>query len=112
VPVLDVFNKVDQLEASEREALRAANPDAVAISARDRVGREDLLAAIAGRLSLDATRVHLSLDSSLDADRRLLAELYRHARVMTQTETDAHVSIEAEIPRRLLPRFARATVPA
>jgi hypothetical protein len=38
--------------------------------------------------------------------------LYRHARVVSQTETDAHVSVEAEIPRRLLPRFARATVPA
>jgi hypothetical protein len=31
---------------------------------------------------------------------------------VSQTETDAHVSVEAEIPRRLLPRFARATVPA
>jgi GTP-binding protein HflX len=112
VPMLDVFNKIDQLEAAERDALRAANPDAVWISARDRVGREDLLAAMAARLSLDAARVRLSLDNSIDADRRLLVDLYRHARVVSQTETDAHVSVEAEIPRRLLSRFARATVPA
>jgi 50S ribosomal subunit-associated GTPase HflX len=107
-----VFNKIDQLEPGERDALRAANPDAAWISAREHVGREDLLAAMAARLSLDATRVRLSLDNSIDADRRLLVDLYRHARVVSQTETDAHVSVEAEIPRRLLPRFARATVPA
>jgi hypothetical protein len=61
---------------------------------------------------MDATRVTLSLDSSDAADRKLLAELYRHARVVSQTSSEARVSVEAEIPKRLLGRFARVTVPA
>jgi GTP-binding protein HflX len=112
VPVIEVFNKIDRLGADELSALRAAHPDAAFVSAADGTGRGALLERVARRLSMDAERVHLALDSSVDADRQLLADLYRHARGVSHVASDEHVSIEADIPRRLLNRFARATVHA
>jgi GTPase len=112
VPLLEVFNKIDRLSPGERAALGAGHPGAVAISAQDGTGRSELAEAITACLAMDAERVSLSLDSSLEADRRLLADLYRHARVVSQTERNARVAVEADIPRRLLGRFARVTVPA
>lgn len=112
IPMVDAFNKIDRLEPLELAALKTAHPDALWMSAQEGTGRDDLLAAIAERLDMDATRVTLSLDSTDAADRKLLAELYRHARVVSQTSAEARVSVEAEIPKRLLGRFARVTVPA
>ncbi len=112
LPMVDVFNKIDRLEPLELAALKAAHPDALWLSAQDGTGRDDLLAAIAERLDMGEARVTLSLDSSDAADRKLLADLYRHARVVSQTTAEARVSVEADIPRRLLGRFARVTVPA
>jgi GTP-binding protein HflX len=113
VPTIDVFNKIDRLDDEARRALRAARPDALLLSAASGDGREALVEAIAAGLAMDAERVHLELDGRLDRDRRLLADLYRHARVLSHTtsETD-HVSIEAEVPRRLLDRVRRVKVPA
>jgi GTP-binding protein HflX len=112
VPRLEVYNKIDLVEPDELNRLRAAHPDALWISASRGDGRQELLSAIARRLAMDSTRVHLALDNRRPADRELLAELYRHARVVTQTTEADRVSIEADVPRRLLPRFSRATVPA
>jgi len=94
----------------ELAALKTAHPDALWLSAQEGTGRAELLEAISDRLDMDATRVTLSLDSSDEADRKLLTDLYRHARVLSQTAADARVSIEADIPKRLLARFARVTV--
>jgi len=69
---------------------------------------------IAGRLAMDAQRMRLRLDRSVEADRKLLASLYRHARVVSIDE-GAHaeqLSIEADVPRRLISQFRRARVPA
>jgi GTP-binding protein HflX len=113
VPMLDAFNKIDRLDALELAALRAARPEAVWISGQQDLGRAELLDAIVARLGMDAARVSLTFDSSIAADRQMLADVYRHGRVVQQVDgADARVSIEADIPRRLLARFARATVPA
>jgi GTPase len=112
VPAIDVFNKIDRLEEPERVALAAARPDAVFLSARDGTGREELLARLSARLDMDAERVHLTFDSSSDTDRKLMAELYRHARVVRHENEADRVSIEADIPRKLVPRFHRVTGPS
>jgi GTPase len=112
VPTLDVFNKIDRVEPQELAALRAAHPDAAWISAREGTGRVELLDIVVARLAMDAERVRLSFDSADEADRRLLADVHRHGRVISQTEQNARVSVEADVPRRLLSRFARATVTA
>jgi GTP-binding protein HflX len=111
-PILDVFNKCDLIEASEIARLKAIHPSAVFVSARTGAGCVELIDILASRLALDAELVHFDLDSTRDADRRLLSELYRHGRVTQHVATDHCVSVDAEVPRRLLERLARPKVPA
>jgi GTP-binding protein HflX len=112
VPVLEVFNKIDLVSASERRRLLAQHPGAACISARSGSGCEALLDSVAARVALDAERLSFEFDASREMDRRLVAELYRHARVISHLARDGRVTIEADVPRRLLERFARAKVPA
>jgi GTP-binding protein HflX len=112
VPVLEVFNKIDRMDADEVGRLRAAHPDAVFISAAAGTGLPDLTGAVASRLFMDAERLRLHLDERRDSDRRLVAELYRHARVVSHATTDRGVTIEADVPRRLVSRFRRAAASA
>jgi len=112
VPVLEIFNKIDLVSAPELDALKATRPDAVWVSARLREGREPLVAAMGVRVAMDAERVRLEFDDRREGDRKLVAELYRHARVVSHVTSDDRISIEADIPRRLLSRFTRAKVPA
>jgi GTP-binding protein HflX len=112
VPTFEVFNKIDLLDRHELTGLRAAHPAALFISAVKATGREELIAAIAASLAMDAERVHLELDHEREADRRLVADLYRHARVLSHEHRGGRVAIEADVPRRLMGRFRRAQVPA
>ncbi len=104
VPVLDVFNKVDLLDSGERQRLRASHPSAIFISALQGQGRTELMDAIASRLAPDVARVTLQFAPDADG-RAAISELYRHGRVLRYLMVDGRVSIEAEIPRRILPRF-------
>jgi GTP-binding protein HflX len=112
VPMLEVFNKVDLISHDERERLAKLHPSAVPISARTGAGREQLVAAMAARLAMDAERVRLAFDGTKDDHRALIAELYRHAEVISHVAEDKRVAIEANVPRRLLDRFTRVKVPA
>ena len=107
VPTVEVFNKCDQLDAMERARVRAIHPGALCVSATTGEGRDDLVAAMEGRLALDTTRVTLTFDTG-DSDRERIAQLYRIGRVLRHVSTDGHVSIEAEVPRRVLDRFPSA----
>lgn len=107
VPALDVYNKCDLLEAGELSRLRLQHPAAVFISARAGLGRDELLAIVASRLAIDADRLRLQLDDRDDADRRLLTDLYRHARIVSHRTTGHRIVVEADVPRRLLDRFKR-----
>jgi GTP-binding protein HflX len=112
IPVLEVFNKCDLLSAAEIARLKALHPGAVMISARAGTGRTELTEVIASRLAMDAERVKLEFDASRDTDKRLVGDLYRHARVLSHVTIADRVSIEADVPRRLLDRFVRSRVPA
>jgi GTP-binding protein HflX len=112
VPVLEVFNKIDLLDGPALAGLTASHPEAICVSARGQAGRTELLRAMTDHLSMDAERVHLELDGSRERDRRLVAELYRHATVVSHVTDADRMSIDADVPRRLLPRFAHARVPA
>jgi GTP-binding protein HflX len=109
VPTVEVFNKCDQLDAMERARVRAIHPGALCVSATTGDGRDDLIAAMEGRLALDTTRVTLTFDTG-DSDRERIAQLYRIGRVLRHVSTDGHVSIEAEVPRRVLDRFPSAVL--
>jgi GTPase len=109
VPTLDVFNKCDQLDAPERARIRAVHPGALCVSATTGEGRDDLVAAMEGRLALDTARVTLEFDAG-ESDRERIAHLYRVGRVLRHVSTDGHASIEAEVPRRVLDRFPSAVL--
>jgi GTPase len=108
VPVLDVFNKCDRLEPEARTRLSAVHPGALCVSALKGDGRDELIAAVEGRLALDTMRVELQFDSENEADRERIAQLYRVGHIVSHVATNGRVSIEAEIPRRLLPRVQPA----
>ncbi|MCA1652141.1 MAG: GTPase HflX, partial [Acidobacteria bacterium] len=102
VPVIDVFNKCDRIDAGERARLRAVYPGAMCVSALTGDGRDELIAAMEGRLGLDTARVTLQFQAADDADREQIAQLYRLGRILSHVTTDGHVAIEAEVPRRVL----------
>jgi GTP-binding protein HflX len=108
VPTLTVFNKLDRLSDDDRAALRAARPEALVVSAATGEGLPELVARMLGALDMDPARVTLEFDQSSDADRARLADLYRYGRVVSHSDgDDDRISVEAEIPRRLLDRFVR-----
>ncbi len=110
VPTVTVFNKGDRIGGAECEALRLTRPDALVVSAKDGMGVARLLDTIVERLALDAVRTTLVFDRAAEADRLLLGELYRHARIVSQQdEAGERVTVEADLPRRLLGRFVRMT---
>jgi GTP-binding protein HflX len=105
VPALDVFNKCDLAEPGELDRLRARQPSALYVSALTGEGREELLETMASRVALDTRTVTFDLRADDASDRERIATLYRHARVLSHVATDGRVSIEAEVPRRLLDRL-------
>jgi GTP-binding protein HflX len=104
VPLIEVFNKCDQLTPDERRRLQDADPAALCISALEHQGVEELVETIASRLALDVRRVAYTLNPDDERDRERIARLYRHARVLVHEARDGRVSIVADVPRRLIPR--------
>jgi GTP-binding protein HflX len=109
VPSVDVFNKCDSISETERSRIRGLYPGALCVSAATGEGRDELIAAMEGRLALDTAHVKMEFDSG-DADRDRIAQLYRIGRILRHVATDGRVSIEAEVPRRVLERFPSAVL--
>ncbi|MBI2835992.1 MAG: GTPase HflX [Acidobacteria bacterium] len=109
VPVIDAFNKCDAIEAAEARRVRAQHPASACISARTGEGVEELREMIADRLALDTRRVTFEFDGSNEADRARVAALYRRARVVRHLAVDGRISIDADVPRRLLDRLESST---
>jgi GTPase len=107
VPMVDVFNKCDRLDAGERERLSAVYPGTLCVSALTGDGRDEVIAAMESRLALDTAKVTFEFDAQDDKDREQISQLYRLGRILRHAATDGQVTIEAEIPRRLLARFRR-----
>ena len=108
VPTLDVFNKCDRLDAAERERLTAIYPGALCVSALTGEGRDELIAAMESRLALDTTRVTFEFKGASEADRSQISHLYRVGRILRHVASDGQIVIEAELPRRVLDKFAAA----
>ena len=111
VPRVEVYNKVDLLSADERRRIQEADPSALLISAHTSAGCDDLLESVASKLALDQERVTIDLDltNPVHADR--LAWLYRHATVHSHATMGERATLEADVPRRLLPMVGLATPP-
>jgi GTP-binding protein HflX len=102
---VDVYNKCDLLEAGELGRLRLAEPTALFISAKKGDGRAELLETMASRVALDVHRVTLTFDAGHETTQGRIARLYRHARVLSHVTIEGTVTIEADVPRRLLPQL-------
>ena len=108
VPAIEVFNKCDRLDDGERARLNALYPGALVVSALTGDGRDELIAAMEGRLALDTVVIQLEFDAEVAEDR----ESGRRSCIAsagssgTSPPATAASSIEAEVPRRLLDRFA------
>jgi GTP-binding protein HflX len=105
VATIEVFNKCDRLSADELARLDAKHPAGVQLSAAHGTGLDTLIASITRRLALETQRVTLEFDEDDEDDRQRIARLYRHARVRSHEAIDGRVSIEADVPRRLLARL-------
>jgi len=98
---LVVINKIDGADDAARLALRSERPEAVQVSARTGEGLEALKRRIAEMLDLLPRPVTLRIDP---LDERRIANVYRHARVLSQTRDEfGQLVLEAEAsPRALL----------
>lgn len=101
VPLVEVYNKCDQLTPDERRRLQEGDPASLLISAVRREGIDELVDTLTCRLALDVQRMTLSFDPGDPADRERIARLYRQARVLVHEARDGRVSIVADVPRRL-----------
>ena len=106
VPLIEVYNKCDQLTPDESRRLQESDPEAVCLSALAGQGVDELLETLASRLALDVRRMTLTFDPDDPADRDRIGRLYRHARVVVHETRDGRVSIVADVPRRLAVRFS------
>jgi len=86
VPSIEVFNKLDRLDAGERTRLQALYPGAITMSALTGDGRDELVSALEARLALDTGvdgafvegRTPAEIDEALaesESGREWLAEL-------------------------------------
>src|SRR6185369_6154185 len=105
VPLIEVYNKCDQLTPDERRRLQDFDPAVLCISALHHDGVDELVETVASRLALDVRRMTFTFDPDDPADRDRIARLYRHARVLVHEARDGRVSIVADVPRRLVNRI-------
>ena len=107
VPFVEVFNKCDQLAEGERARLAALYPGALAVSALTGEGREEVIAAMETRLALDTVTVTFEFDPHDERDREQISQLYRFGRILRHVASDTSITVEAELPKRLLERFRK-----
>jgi GTPase len=111
VPRVEVYNKVDLLAPDERRRLQESDPSALLISAVSGLGIDELLDSVASRLALDQERITIELNLNDPPQAEKLAWLYRHATVHSHATMGETATLEADVPRRLLPVIGMATSP-
>jgi 50S ribosomal subunit-associated GTPase HflX len=75
------------------------------ISAVTGDGVDGLRARIASALQLDTRRLTIRFDQCVEEDRVAIARLYQVAHVVSPDADGDQVSIEADVPRRLVQRL-------
>ncbi len=102
VPVLLVLNKMDRLDAMEREAVQARFPEAVPISALHGEGLDDLLRVVNTHLFETYVQVTVQLPYQEGA---LIALFHEQGHVQRVIHRRGGVEIEGRVPVRLLARY-------
>jgi len=112
VPAIEVFNKCDRLDEGERARIEALYAGALCVSALNGEGRDEVIAAMETRLKLDTATVTFEFDPQNPFDRERIADLYRFGHVTRHIASDSTITVEAELPRRLLERFQKEELDA
>jgi GTP-binding protein HflX len=98
-PRILVLNKCDRAPAVPASA---REPGSVLVSARTGEGIDELLASVASRLELEPRRVRLRFRS---ADKGAISAVYAAGRVFGHEVEGEEVTLQAELPERLLARY-------
>jgi GTP-binding protein HflX len=106
-PRIPVLNKIDAVPLPRRKALQEARPEAVLVSARTGEGTDGLVAALVSQLDLMPRSVRLRFRSD---EARGIAAVYSAGRVVSHEVEGDLVTIDAEIPARLLERYRERLV--
>jgi GTP-binding protein HflX len=106
-PRLLVVNKVDVLDADEREGLGHRHPDGIQVSALTGAGIEDLHVAIEQAFARTLESVELLLPYS---EGGRLAELHDVAGDLHREDTAEGVHVVARLPTAIAERYARFAV--
>jgi GTP-binding protein HflX len=106
-PRLLVLNKVDALDAEEREGLRHRHPDGIQVSALAGDGIDDLHVAIEQAFARTLESVELLLPYS---EGGRLAELHEVAGDLHREDTAEGVHVVARLPTAIAERYARFAV--
>ena len=112
LPQLLVFNKCDCMDDADTARLSRSAADAVCISARTGFGADELVRRVMQAVEMDTSRVTLEFDHTALEDRQRLAALHRHSRVLRQVADGNRISVEADVPRRLIARLRPRSSPA
>jgi GTP-binding protein HflX len=103
-PRILVLNKIDLLDAEQRDELRFRYPDAVLVSGVTGEGLEELRERLEHELAHTLRPLDLLVPY---ADGGSLAELHQLAGDVTREDTAEGVRVHALVPARLAERFAR-----
>ncbi|MBP1605977.1 MAG: hflX, partial [Acidobacteria bacterium] len=109
VPVITVYNKADLLDGAATDRLSRGEDAGVVVSARTGEGLGTLREAMARRLGLELRRVRLEFDAGSERDRARMARLSRLGRVLERRHVGDVVSLDIELPRRVLQQVTAGT---
>jgi len=90
------------LPAARAAARAQGRPGSVRVSARTGEGIEELVDTVAARLDPELRRVRLRFRSG---DRGAISAVYASGRVLAHEEDGKEVTLQAELPERLLERY-------
>jgi GTP-binding protein HflX len=101
-PRIAVLNKTDKVAPERVRNLQAGRPGSVAVSALTGQGLDELGTAMAGHLEMRPRAVRLRFRTG---DARGIAGVYTAGRVVAHEVEGDEVTIDAEIPERLIGRY-------
>ena len=103
IPILNVFNKIDLLDSeSLRELKSSVDPLSVFISAKEKIGFEELFASIAAGIDQGFERVTVLLPYS---EGRLVSIFHEKGHVQSLDHEENGVRIRGLLPLQLLDSF-------
>jgi GTP-binding protein HflX len=101
-PRLTVLNKADRVAEARGRALQESRPESVLVSARTGAGLAELADVVARKLELLPRSVRLRFEAR---DARGIAGVYSAGRVTAHEIDGDEVTLDADIPERLVGRY-------